>query len=366
MSAREIAALSFSRFARLRRCLLSGAGPSELRGAGIPRPPAGRPQAVGEILHQLMQTLNEGAAGGVTDGPGFRAEFNRVVAEKRAQIAGSPAAAHLGDPGMWPEVTRVYRGLSEAYGRRWQSGAGGGSRTYAEKELRTKDGLLFGRLDAYVVHADGIEVVDYKSGMISEGDAPKEAYVEQLYFYAYLVEENYDRYPRTLSLAGGDGGLLNVRPDPQRSRQIAHEMRAMLAQYNSLVVAATTSEQLASPSTENCSFCDMKPACKAFWSALPVIELSGWHHVAIGRQLTPLVRTQLGGGSFVVTVEQSSLRSDTLKVSRVFERRYPDVDLQTNVGQRLVLTGLRQPSERNLALAEATERSSIVAIPDTQ
>jgi hypothetical protein len=63
-----------------------------------------------------------------------------------------------------------------------------------------------------------------------------------------------------------------------------------------------------------------------------------------------------------VTVEQSSLRTGTLKVSRVFERRYPDVDLQSNVGQRLVLTGLRQPSERNSALAEATERSSIVAI----
>jgi PD-(D/E)XK nuclease superfamily len=354
--------LSFSRFVRLRRCLLSGAGLSALRGVGRPRPPAGRPQVVGEVLHEVMQTLNEAMAEGGMSGPELRAEFNRVVGRKGAQIAASRTTAHLGDPGMWPEVTRLYRGLAEMRARRTVDGANGGGATFAEIELWTNDRLLFGRPDACFVREDGIEVVDYKSGVLSRGDVPNEVHVEQLYFYAHFVEENYSRYPRILSLAGGDGGIVSVTPNRERSAQVASDMRAMLARYNAAVAAAAASEDLAQPSTESCAFCDMKPACKAFWAALPKIEVTGRNRVAVGRQVTPLVASHLGGGSFVMAVERSSLRADRLRVSRVFGGRYPDVDLQCNVGQQLVVTGLRQANERNAALAETTERTTIVAV----
>jgi len=353
--------LSFSRYLRLKGCLLSGAAlanANPLRGA---RPPRLRAQVLGDILHEVMSGINS-VTGTSLSQAAFRGRFNAVVSETHAKIAASSSSRHLGDPNYWPELVDVYRRLVDVVEMRRTGERSVGVDTYAERKLTSRDGLLWGQVDAYFLSKDGIDLVDYKSGAVLEGDEPKQDYEDQLYFYAYLVHEAHDVYPRSLGLVGRDGSVVSLPPSPDRSSALAKEMRSLLAHYNEVVSQGRPAEELASPTSESCLFCDRKAICERFWGALPSLDIPPWNHVAIGVQTTPLVRTARGGGWLELAVEKSSLSAQAIKVTRVFEQRFPAVDLEHRVGQRLLLTGLRQSQTGNASVAEATERSAIICM----
>ncbi|HEV3189157.1 MAG TPA: hypothetical protein VGY54_01600, partial [Polyangiaceae bacterium] len=199
-------------------------------------------------------------------------------------------------------------------------------------------------------------------GAILDDDEPKQEYEDQLYFYAYLVQETYDAYPRSLNLVGRDGGAVPVVPSPARSIALANEMRAVLAQYNEVISIVRPLEDLANPTSENCLFCDRKAICERFWSAVPQLSIPPWNHIALGVQTTPLVRTPRGAGWLELAVEKSSLATQGVKITRLFAQRFPAVDLEHRVGQRLLLTGLRQSHAVNPAIVEATERTAIICM----
>jgi hypothetical protein len=318
---------------------------------------------IGEILHAIMQRINETPSNAQGSARDWRRAFDDVVEAMRVRLGQSRSGRHLGDPLLWPELTSVYRRMTDVLERRRRDGGGSGVTVHAEEEVHSQDGVLFGRLDAYFVHADGIDLVDYKSGAVLEGDEAKQDYVEQLYFYAYLLEEKYGRYPRSLSLIGRDNVSVQIEPAAARSRALAAEMRTVLSAYNSRTSAAAVDVPgLARPSALACASCDMKPACIRFWEALAGIELPVWGHVAVGKLAPPVVRSRLGACSFDLEVERSSLGVPTLKVTRVFEERFPALELDRSIGRMLMVTGLRQPSQRTPTVTEATDRCQIVTL----
>lgn len=351
--------LSFSRYLLLKKCLLRGAAIAHANPLRAVRPPRLRSQVLGDILHEAMSGIN-GIVGASLSQVAFRAQFNRVVRDAYTKIAASPSSRHLGDPHDWPELVDVYYRLADVVEMRRTGAWGLGVDTCAERKLTSRDGLLWGQVDAYFMSKDGIDLVDYKSGAVLEGDAPKQDYESQLYFYAYLIHETHSVYPRSLGLVGRDGLVVSLPPSPDRSSALAAEMRSLLAQYNDVVSRSQLPEELATPSSESCLFCERKAICERFWATLPLLDTPAWNHVAIGVQSTPLMRTPRGGGWFELAVEQSSLSVQTVKVTRIFEQRFPAVDLEHRVGQRLLITGLRESRTMNPPVAEATERCGIV------
>lgn len=308
-----------------------------------------------------MSAINEGA-GAAASPAEFRALFNSVVSTAAEELRATPSSRHLGEPNHWPELAELYRRLYDVVQRRLRAGAVEAVEACAERTLHSKDGQLWGRPDAYFVSADGIDLVDYKSGALSSEASPKDEYVEQLLFYAYLIQENYGQYPRSLSLIGRDGLVIPVAPAPGRSAILGDQLRSMLDTYNTAVRRQAAAEELATPSAEGCLFCDRKALCSKFWDALPVLETPAWSHVALGSQMGPLIKSARGGGFFELTVERSSLSARVIKVTRVFEARFPDVDLAHRTGQRLLLTSLRYAAGKDVVVVETTERTTIVAM----
>ncbi|MEO7329753.1 MAG: PD-(D/E)XK nuclease family protein [Minicystis sp.] len=361
---KTLPSLSFSRYLRLKRCLLSGAALTQNGAWRGMRPPRVRAQVLGDIFHEVMAGINSLPSTSLSQGD-FRTQFNAVVSQTHAKIASSPSSRHLGDPSHWPELVDLYRRLADVVEMRRTLEWGVGISTHAERKLTSRDGLLWGQVDAYFMSPEGIDLVDYKSGAILEDDEPKRDYGDQLYFYAYLIHDIYEYYPRSLSLVGRDGGTVQVPPSPARSLALANDVRATLARYNDLVSRARPLEELANPSSEACLFCDRKAICNKFWSAVPLLSIPQWNHVAIGMQATPLMRTPRGAGWLDLAVEKSSLATQMLKVTRLFEQRFPAIDLEHRVGQRLLFTGLRQANAANPAIVEATERTAIVCLGAT-
>jgi len=307
-----------------------------------------------------MESFHALIAGGRLSAREFRLEFNRVIETISAELQRDPVSRHLGDPWLWPELTEIYRHLTDLLERRRAVPKCFRTEVYTEKTLYSKDKLLFGQIDAFFINPEGIELVDYKSGSMMDGDLPKEDYANQLYFYAYLIYENYGIYPRSLTLIGKNSDSLCLDGSMERSKEIANDMRMVLSKYNDQINSALPIEHFSSPSSNNCIFCDAKPVCSAFWGALSEIELPSWSHAVIGVQAIPMIRSRLGGVTVELEVEESSLRTSRVRITRVFEGRYPD--LQDRVGQRLLLTNIRQVLPSNPSLAEVTERSLILTM----
>ncbi len=357
---RPIKSLSYWRYTRMKKCQISGAYPFSVCGPPLPRTIQGRAQLLGVIFHSLMESFHMLASNGNLNAKAFRHEFTRVLENISGEARSRPSSRHLGDPRLWPELTEIYRNLTDLIERKLATPDSAQTNVYTEKTLYSNDRLLFGQIDAFFIQSDGIDLVDYKSGSMVDEELPKEDYANQLYFYAYLIHQVHGIYPRSLALVGKDSSCLKIQPSPERSETIAREMKTILSNYNEQIKKPIVMDSFANPNIDNCVFCDAKPVCESFWKALPEIELPVWAHVAIGTQIAPMVKSKLGGASIELMIEKSSLRTSRLKVTRIFEGRHPE--FQDKVGQRILITNLRQLVQSNQELVEATERSLIFPI----
>ena len=352
-----IKALSYWRYTRLKRCQLSGAFPSSTGSKFVQKPVGGRAQELGIIFHSLMEAFHEFCVGDERESYKFREKFNSVLEKYSETNARSPQFRQMGDPRTWPEITEIYRTLSDLVKQQHQVPLQMKPIIHTEKTLYSKDGLLFGQIDAFFVHLDGIDLVDYKSGVILENDSPKEDYSNQLYFYAYLIWENFGIYPKKLTLTGKDNESVELAPSLEKSKGIASDMRATLDVYNTKVSNSSLIQSFSSPKSENCIYCDAKPVCESFWKEINSIEFPKWNHVLLGTQVGPFIRSRSGVITVQINVEKGSLKSTTVKVTKIFEARHSS--LLDRPGQKILFTNLKKSSETSEDIAEMTDRTQI-------
>ncbi len=353
-----IKALSYWRYTRMKRCQLSGAYPAAVVSPAKKQATSTRFQLIGKLFHSGMEQVNKQITASKLDPKAFRNSFNALVDEMSDQVLRDSATRHFGKVSLWPEVGDVYSSLRKVLEIR-RNAPTAAPEVHSEETLYSKDQLLFGQLDAFFQDADGIDLVDYKSGAMTTEDAlPKEDYVNQLYFYAYLIEQNFGIYPKSLYLTGKKLDSINIAPSSERSDAIAKDMRLTLQQYNTTIELPNYLQGIASPSLENCVYCDAKSVCTAFWKSASGFEFPASAHAVIGLQSSPFQRSRHGACSMTVAVEQGSIAASELVITRVFESRFPE--LCDNVGQRLMLLNIRLLSPGPPALCEATDRAIIL------
>lgn len=139
----------------------------------------------------------------------------------------------------------------------------GPSRRLVEKELSSRDGLLFGRPD--YVDAQAREIVDYKTGASSDDASvmsPAEA--RQLRLYVHLAFENELAVSRGVIVRPG-GQRAEAEVTQSQAEAEGAQARELLAQFNQ--IAGRPFEAVANPSAETCKFCSCIPFCEPFWRA---------------------------------------------------------------------------------------------------
>ena len=137
----------------------------------------------------------------------------------------------------------------------------------SEVWLESKDKLLGGVVDRIVKGDRGVELIDYKTGAVTEnaiGDV-KTAYEVQLLLYAGLYHENYGEWPEKLTLTSLTGTRHDVPLDVPRVHHLMDEARLKLNEINALITSEMAAERLANPSPSACAFCGYRPVCKEYW-----------------------------------------------------------------------------------------------------
>ena len=351
--------LSYWRFIRLRSCLLSGSFQNFSESKLANKKTKGRAQLIGDVFHDVMERINEiSKRTDQISGSEIRSIFNQALNNVKKQSVKS-SLGHFGDPSQWPEIIQIYKSISDFAARCKNFNSARPKEVHSEVKLSSRDGLLFGVIDAFFVFSNGIELVDYKSGrMIDDEYFPKEEYANQLLFYAYLIHENYGVYPHSLTLLGKDFDSVSIEPSFERSVSLANEMRQVLSHYNDSVSCQAPIRSFSNPTIENCLYCEAKPLCSPFWDHARELGLPRWGQVAIGKQVKPLVISRGGWGTLEIEILKSSLHVPRLKMTRILIKRFPD--LRDNLGQCVIVTNLKILGGESSGIAEVTGRSEII------
>jgi CRISPR/Cas system-associated exonuclease Cas4 (RecB family) len=147
---------------------------------------------------------------------------------------------------------------------------------HSEKWFESKDKLIGGKVDLLIENGNNIEIVDFKTGAITqeclddEGEIVsdvKNEFKEQLKLYAYLYFENTNKFPSRLSLVDLAKQKFLVEFSKEECKVIFEEAKNILKTTNDSIITKTFS---ANPNEKNCKYCLYRPACYFFHKKLEI------------------------------------------------------------------------------------------------
>lgn len=141
---------------------------------------------------------------------------------------------------------------------------------YSEKWFESKDKLIGGKIDLVIETEHETEIIDFKTGAITqdvlddEGEVSSEVkaeYKEQLKLYAYLYFENIGKFPTQLSLVDLTKQKFIVSFSEKECNAIFEEAKSLLNSTNNCIDKGTF---IANPTQSNCMYCLYRPACSFY------------------------------------------------------------------------------------------------------
>jgi len=241
---------------------------------------------IGTVLHRTLQSLNKELIAAETTEQLAAETRRRFQAELREQQ--DQSASRLREQSLVWDHNRTNHALeaviseairtqplgnARASSSHWQAQSQTGMPTEefrssapnqnapveVEVAVRSKNGLIQGRIDRVEKIDDGIRLVDYKSAF--REDLP-ERYVRQLQLYAFLWFETRGEWPSEAFVFYPMLGTFHVVSVEQSiCRQVAAESLDLIEK----VARKVKPTDLASPG-DVCKVCEFRPWCHPFWA----------------------------------------------------------------------------------------------------
>lgn len=234
--------------------------------------PASPRAELGTLVHKLLQWSSSRRATGVSLSDAEK-KFDELLSKREAELAADPLTTSISNLRNSCDVflRRRHAAITHAQHPPMPNRAissAGKTKIHTEEGLKSPDGLVTGTMDAVYECGDDIQVVDKKTGDVTERGEIKESYKEQLYLYAGLIDECIGRMPSKLILIDGDNRRWDLQFSPEQIRSNYRAAKEWLE-----TIKAEISEkpndvtQLAEPRPENCRICQYRPACRPYWTA---------------------------------------------------------------------------------------------------
>jgi hypothetical protein len=232
------------------------------------------------------------------------------------------------------------------------------ARRSSETWLVTDDQALGGQPDLVAIDSDNLAmVVDYKSGLVSDDEGVKAAYVRQLLFYGVLISECLHATPVMLALLSLREGVVQIEPTAQGMAEVATLARAARLEYNRRVPGT----QPASASEENCHWCRYAARCGAFWQEVQPDWSASVGEVIRGRVEAQPEHATTGVTTLRVLVERGPLAGSIAVLAGI-----PSVLVaEAAVGSSISVLDLRTQSADPLVLTWTNRATSLSRIAVT-
>jgi len=223
---------------------------------------------LGTVLHKMLELISKGE---IENETAFNSRFDIEILlmenelKEKGYDAFVPLQMNVRDFGMKKIQLKKHLRSATADTR-----AQPGIKFTSEKWLESKDKLVGGRMDLIIEGTDEAEIIDFKTGVITEdvfddnGESyleVKNEYQEQLKLYAYLYFDCNGKFPTQLSLVDLAKQKFNVEFTAEECKAVFEEAKILLTDTNKSIDTATFN---AKPSETNCKFCLYRPACKYY------------------------------------------------------------------------------------------------------
>lgn len=269
---RPISHISPSLFSSLKECLLRAVWIHNQIPGLLPISPSAR---LGTVVHQIIEI----SAGHVMDEADFLKLWDLFVLDQEEQMRNSWFERHLVPLDTTASDFHVKRKqcflLLRARDNKARSIKPNSSSEFHEHWLRSKDGLVMGKVDEIRFGEGGATIIDYKTGNIFGQSVATEIlseYEEQLKLYAALFYEEYEQWPSDLIVVGLDGRNHHIGYEKNECLALLEESKDLLRRVNKIIEAdrgsnRKTQLRMASPSQTKCRYCLYRPICEPYFLA---------------------------------------------------------------------------------------------------
>jgi len=293
--------ISPSRYFPLQQCLLKDIWVSSQEPL-LPFSPSAK---LGTVIHEMVQLAFQNRINNESE---FEKQWESVIKRLETKMIGNPVEKHLvplETSAFNFEVKKflVFKMISPLFGNISNTKVAR-PKTSAEKWVQTPDGKIGGKIDLIKDSSQGVEIVDFKTGILSEENSPgnaKEEYIFQIKMYAALYHAQYSIWPVKLTLEGLNQESFSVAVDSDECSRLLHDAKKMLNDTNELIEAGLNPEDFAQPSPNACKFCLYRPACNKYWEKC--VNDKSWPADERGRIRA---KTMLANGTFRILVETAS------------------------------------------------------------
>ena len=237
----------------------------------------------------------------------------------------------------------------------------------SERKFDSVKGGFTGKPDILLRRADGLVIIDYKSGELpddSEGRGEKiESWQQQILFYASIVKEEFGEWP-----VGGEIRLLNkevisIPIDPQKVNTLSAEAQTLKEDYNAKVEIGVLHSKLAQYSVDNCRFCDFRGSCDTFWRENPQPTPGTDDYGCLSGRVLKLAGGANNRYSIVITSEKPDRSLQEWEVSNLSTEQFGNLG-QLERGTFVRLIDFRIESDDSYR-AKPTQNSVIWEVPES-
>jgi hypothetical protein len=134
-----------------------------------------------------------------------------------------------------------------------------------ETTLHSSNGIMMGRPDYFSIDTEVAYLREYKSTPIRDEEGrPIEAHLRQVRFYSTLLFENYPIRQVQAKVESLSGDSYDVQVCRAESDQLLNDVASLRTTVNIEIAATKEMSSLATPTEENCRYCNGQIICQAF------------------------------------------------------------------------------------------------------
>lgn len=161
--------------------------------------------------------------------------------------------------------------------------------------IQSQDEIVGGFIDEIRHLKTGVQIIDYKTGVILDTDnnGIKPEYLMQIRLYAALYYENYRQWPERLSIIKLNNVEIDLPFTESDCLRLLEDAKTIFKETNKLISEEGQPGQLANPSEVNCRFCSYRPACSSYLSQMNTFSAQ-WTYVDLKGEILDL--QTLGNG----------------------------------------------------------------------
>ncbi len=227
---------------------------------------------LGTVLHKMLELIVQS---NVKDENDFNRLFNEQIGiiESKLQESGYgfyvPLQKNVKDFGLKKVLLKKHLRTNHEQPVKHRD-----TRFYSEKWFESNDKLIAGQIDLVIESGDIIEVIDFKTGAITDNILDddgeilmevKEEYKDQLKLYAYLYFDNTGKFPTNLSIIDLSKQKFAIDFSKEECLVVYEKAKELLNITNECVRAGHFS---ANPTETNCKYCLFRPSCSFFLEKL--------------------------------------------------------------------------------------------------